>query len=63
MESPRYPVSSTGTLFSRISNHTPILHLWLSSTPCFTLFVTKPQAAPLSRVLSQTRLFSLAPYS
>ena len=30
--------------------------------PAFSLSVTRPQAVPLSRVLSQMWLFSLAPY-
>ena len=33
--SPSYPVSSIGTLFSRVSNHALVLCLWLLSTPCF----------------------------
>ena len=35
MASPSYPVSSIGTLFSPISNHAPILCLWLLSAPRF----------------------------
>ena len=35
MASPSYPVSSIGTLFSPVSNHTPVLCLQLSSTPRF----------------------------
>ena len=35
MASPSYPVSSIRTLFSRISNHAPVLCLQLLSTPHF----------------------------
>ena len=35
MVSPKYPVSSIGTLFSPISNHAPVLCLQLLSTPLF----------------------------
>ena len=61
MASPTYPVSSIGTLFSLISNRAPVLCLQLLSTPTSTLFLTKPEAAPPSRVLSKMRLPSLAP--
>ena len=35
MASPSSPVSSIGPLFFPISNHTPVLCLWLPSNPCF----------------------------
>ena len=51
------------SLFSQISNHAPILYLQLSSTPHgFSLSITRPQAVPLSQVLTQMQLFSLPPY-
>ena len=52
MESPSYPVSSIGTLFSPISNCAPVFCLQLSSTPPFSLSVTKPQEVPLSSFVS-----------
>ena len=57
MAPPSYPVCSPGSA---------IAHLFsvfgLSPLPAFSLSVTRPQAVPLTRVLSQMRLFSLAPY-
>ena len=50
------------SLFSQISNRPPVLCFQLSSTPAFSLSVTRPQAVPLSQVLSQMWLFSPAPY-
>ena len=58
----QYPVSSMGTLFSPISNRAPALYLQVSSTPRFFTLRDQAQAVPLSQVLSQMRLFSLAPY-
>ena len=55
-------VTQLPRLSSRISNHAPDLCLQLCPLPAFPLSVTRPQAVPLSRVLSQMRLFSLAPY-
>ena len=53
MESPSYPVSSTGTLFSLIGNCTPILCLRCLSTPRF--YTVGEQAI---RLLSDTSLLS-----
>ena len=61
MASPSSPVSSMGTLFSRISNRVSVLFSFCP-LPTFSLSVTKPQAIPLSRVLCQMWLFSLSPY-
>ena len=47
--SPSYPVSSIRTLFW-YSNHTPVLHLQLSSTPCF--FTVRDQASGSTSLLS-----------
>ena len=61
MASPSYPVSSIGTLFSRSA----VAHLSsvfsFHPLPASSLSGTRPQAVPLSRVLSQM-LFSPAPY-
>ena len=45
-------------------SHLPSLFSLFSPRPqpAFSLSVTRPRAVPLSRVLSQTRLFSPAPY-
>ena len=50
MVSPRYPVSSIRTLFSLISNHAPVLCLWLPSTPCF--YTVRDQAPGRTSLLS-----------
>ena len=49
-------------LFSRISNHVPVLCLQLSSTPCFFTLHDQAPGSTFSQVLSQMWLFSLAPY-
>ena len=59
MASPSYPLSSIGTLFSLISNHAPSFVFGFHPLLASTLSVTKPKAAPPSRVLSQMQLFSL----
>ena len=57
MVPPSYPVSSIGTLFSWMA----VAHLSsvfsFCPLPTFSLSVTRPQAVPLSRVLSQMHLF------
>ena len=55
-------VTQVPSLFSQISNRAPVLCLQLFSTPCFFTLHDQPQAVPLSRVLSQMRLFSPASY-
>ena len=50
MASPSYPVSSTRTLFSLISNHVPVLCLQLSSTLHF--FTVHDQAPGNTSLLS-----------
>ena len=57
MAPPSYAVYSPGTAMvyqSYIFSFYPL--------PAFSLSVTKPQAVPLSHLLSQMRLFSPAPY-
>ena len=57
MVPPSNPVFSPGSAIVHLSSV-------LSFCPlrAFSLSVTRPQAVPLSQVLSQMRLFSLAPY-
>ena len=57
MVSPSYPVSSIGTLFSLISNHTPSFVFSLHPLPTFTPSVTKPQAAPPLSFISDAAVF------
>ena len=54
--------NGTLSLFSQVSNGTSVLCLQVSSTPRFFTLRDQAQAVPLSQVLSQMRLFSLAPY-
>ena len=57
MVSPRYPVCSPGSAIAHPSSvFSPC------PFPAPSLSVTRPQAAPLSHVLSQTWLFSPVPY-
>ena len=58
MAAPSYPVSSIGTLFSRISNHTPVLCLQLSSTPrFFTVRDQAPGSTSLPSFVSNAAVF------
>ena len=57
MAPPSYPVCSPGAAITHLFSVFSSLPL-----PAFLFSVTRPQAAPLSRVLSQMRLFSPAPY-
>ena len=58
MALPRYPVCSIGTLFSLISNHTPVLPLWLLSTPCFhTVRDQAPGSTSLPSFVSDAAAF------
>ena len=58
MVSPSYPVSSIGTLFSLISNHSPILCLWLLSTPQFyTVHDQGPGSTSLLSFISDVSVF------
>ena len=58
MVSPSYPVSSIGTLFSLISNHSPILCLWLLSTPQFyTVHDQGPGSTSLLNFISDSAVF------
>ena len=58
MASPSYQVSSIGTLFSLFSNHTPILCLQLSSTPCcFTVHDQAPGSTSLLSFFSDAAVF------
>ncbi|VFV35082.1 Hypothetical predicted protein [Lynx pardinus] len=57
MAPPTYPVCSPG---SAVTHQSSIFRS--HPLPAFPLSVTRPQAVPLSQVLSQMRLFSLAPY-
>ena len=50
MVPPSYPVSSIGTLISRISNRAPVFCLQLSSTPHF--FTVRDQALDSTSLLS-----------
>ena len=57
MASPSYPVSSFGTLFSLISNYTPVLCLQLSSTPhSFTVCDQAPVSTSLPRFVSDVAI-------
>uniref|UniRef100_A0ABI7ZSU9 RBR-type E3 ubiquitin transferase n=1 Tax=Felis catus TaxID=9685 RepID=A0ABI7ZSU9_FELCA len=58
MASPSYPVCSPRSAIAHPSSVFSSRPL-----PAFSLSATRPQAVPLSRVLSQMRLFSPAPYS
>ena len=59
MVSPSYPVSSIGTPFSPISNRVPVLHLQLSSTPCFfTVCDQAPGISSLPSFVSDVALFA-----
>ena len=57
MAPPSYPVCSPGSAITHPSSVFSFHPLPASSLP-----MTKPQALPLSQVLSQMQLFSLAPY-
>ena len=57
MVPPSYPVCSPGSAIAHPSSVFSFCPL-----PTFSLSVTRPQAVPLSRVLSQIQPFSLAPY-
>ena len=57
MEPPSHPVCSSGSAIVHVSSIFSSHPL-----PTFPLSVTRPQAVPLSLVLSQMRLFSPAPY-
>ena len=50
MVSPSYPVSSIRTLFSLISSRSPVLCLWLQSTPRF--YTVRDQAPGSTSLLS-----------
>ena len=58
MASPSYPVSSMGTLFSQISNCTPVLCLQLLSTPRFyTVHEQAPGNTSLLSFVSDAAVF------
>ena len=58
MASLSYPVSRMGTLFSLISNCTPILPLGLQSTPCFhTVHDQVPSSTTLLSFVSDVAAF------
>ena len=62
MASPSYPVSGVGTLFSPISKCTPVLHLWLLSTPHFhTVCDQAPGSTSLPSFVSDVAAFPSLP--